>query len=138
MIELRYGMLCDYGTIGNNGKAIAVHIFDNFIRPAGGAARPLPPFHILAKLECSIADGSQHELLALIVDEDHRELARFPMLRHEFGAQGPGLPLASQLLIHVNGLVLSRIGAYQILLQANGTRIGCIDFRVTQVTPTVV
>ncbi len=97
-------------------------------------ARPLPPFHILAKLECSIADGSQHELLALIVGE----IARFPMPRHEFGAQGPGLPLASQLLIHVNGLVLTRIGAYQILLQANGTRIGSIDFRVTQVTPPVV
>lgn len=130
MIETRYFLCCDYATVGANGKPIALHIFDNFFVESRDGALSLPPFSVLARVECSIADGPAHDFTLALLDEDGTALAELPLPQQQFGAQGPGLPLAAQLFITLHGLPVPACGTYTLALRTGGRAVGETDIRV--------
>lgn len=134
-VRLKYGLLCDYATTGALGKATAIHIFDHFVRKEGDEGKALPDFTVLMRLECSLADGVDHTLTAVIVNEDGHTIQSFPFPQHRFGVQGPGLPLTAQLLFNIRGLQLPGFGTYDMELREGEVRVGSVDFKVVPMLP---
>lgn len=135
-VELRWGVLCDYATQGQGGKPIALHIFENFFRPAGtGAQAPLPTFNFIGRLECSIGDGTNHAIEARILDGGGQPRAVFQLPEQQFIPQGPGLPLTGGIMIQIQGLKLPEAGDYEFELRVKQRRIAVVDFRVLDITP---
>ncbi len=128
-IEMRYGILCDYATMGANGKPIAIHIFDHF-RVAAETDIVLPHFTLLARFECSLADGGSHVIDGEIVDEDFVRVAAWSFPDQTFVTQGPGLPLIRSVTLNVSGLRVGRVGAYEMIFRCRSTIVGRVHFRV--------
>lgn len=136
-LSMRYGLLCDHAAIGQNGKPIALHIFEYFLQAPEHLGMPLAPFSILARLECSIADGIEHTIVGRLVDEDGEVLAEWHMPPQPFVPQGPGLPLALTVSIQAGEFGLPRFGSYEIEFRSDNQEVGRIPFALRALTPPV-
>lgn len=132
-LEMKFGLLCDYVTLGAGNKPIALHIFDHFNRLQGMEQQPFQSFFVLARFNASIADGTTHQFSCAIVDEDEQVIRQWDLPPIMFQSAGPGLPLIGQVISQVNGMVLPVDGNYAYRIASAGKEIGRINFRVLRV-----
>lgn len=135
-MNLRFGHVCDYATIGNNGKLIIVGVFDTVIarlRDDEGNVR-LPLCYLVFRLECSIAEGAQHQVMIRIVDEDGNEVAPMAGVGTRFRPHAPGRPLSANGIINLQ-IGVPREGDYMFEIHVDGAVIGEIPFYVVPVPP---
>lgn len=130
-LKLRFGILCDYATVGANGKAIAVHIFENLRLRASQTGMMLTPFYLVAQIECRIADGSRHAIDLQLIDEDGRELAVWPFPEVEYRSQGAGLPLVARYMMQIGNMPAPGPGTYEFAFrEKGGAEAGRVSFHV--------
>ena len=133
MIALSFGHLCDYATLDANGKLLIIGIWDVVFDQMKARPIPLPSGFIVARLECSIADGSEHLVELAMVDEDEGNiLDPAPIGRVPFSPTVPGRPLQAQFMIQTAGLKVPELGDYAIEIRAGGQRVGLIPFSVVE------
>lgn len=133
-MKLTFGHLCDFATQGNNGKLILVGIFENVYvlegRPKEEVA--FPSSFLAFKLECSVAEGSEHEIAVKVVSEDGDEINSVQMGRHDLQPAGPGRPLTVQAIVPVIGLELPKIVDCEFEIHVDGASIGSVPCSVIQ------
>lgn len=132
-LEMKFGLLCDYVTLGAGNKPIAMHIFDHFNRLDGFEQQPFQRFYVLARFTASIADGNVHQLTCAVVDEDEHVIREWDLPPIMFGTVGPGLPLIGQMIGTVENMVLPSDGNYAYRIVCAGKEVGRIPFRVLRV-----
>lgn len=131
-LSLRFALLCDYASNGAGGKPIAVHIFERFNVTEETLEHPLPRFSILARIECSIADGNSHALELVLVDEDGSTIAKMNFPPAQFHSQGAGQPLVAGYTMQIEGLRVKKFGTYEFRFRVGGVDIGMATFNVVK------
>lgn len=69
MIQLGFGHFADYASLLGDGKLILVGIFD-LIWSNGTEPVRMPDCWLVFRLTGSVADGTEHEFMMRVVDED--------------------------------------------------------------------
>jgi hypothetical protein len=128
MVELKYGHLADYATLGANGKPILVGVFDRVLVTSSNKPILLPDFDLILSLSCSIADGAAHKLQLKLVDGNAVEVGAGFEADVTLHAAGPGYPLSGPLVLAVRGLTVPDHGDYQFVVRSDGAQIGTVDF----------
>ena len=125
MIQLRYAHLCDFAGLGHNGKPIVVGIFE-ILYDQNPSERPIsmPIAYLAAKLECSLADGTEHEMSVVLRHEDGEEVHRVDFGRVQFVPSGPGRPLHAALILLVAGITFPDQGDYAFEFVVDTVKIG--------------
>lgn len=133
---LRFGLLADYATVGAGGKATIVHTFDQLRPTPEKIGQPIPPCFLVARIEGSIADAGSHTLRIRLHDSDENVLP-VEIVLEEFtlGITGPGLPLARQIIVPMEGIPMPQLGDYEFVFNVDEVEIGRVPFYVVPAIP---
>lgn len=129
-VHMRFGLLADYAAPGQGNKLVIIHTFDRFAAAPDRVGKPMGAGFLVARLECSIADGSAHRLVIRLLDDD--EVQSPPEIEIEeivFGSAGAGLPLVAQLVIPLGGIPVPAPGDYKFVVHVDGIVAGDIPLR---------
>ncbi len=136
-IEMRFGLLADYAAPGNRGKLTIVHVFNRFSPRPDSIGSPIGGGVLVAYLECSLADGTDHTLTIRILTADEDPLdAQIQIEGLQLASTGPGLPLSAQILLPIGQLPMPDYGDYAFDIVVDGTSVGRIPFYVQAPLPT--
>lgn len=134
-MKLVFGHLCDYAAIGQAAKLILVGIFDTLYVPAS-TRDPVdfPLSYLVLSLECSIAEGSEHDIAIELRDFDE-DLIRDPWTIKPaiFGLSGPGRPLGVKVVFPVLDAKLPGIGDYKFTVLVDGAPIADVPIYVAPI-----
>jgi hypothetical protein len=140
-MELRFGHLCDYAGFGAGGKLILVGLF-NQVMHAGALPISLPLSYLVFRVECSIAEGADHEVRVRLKDEDEitvvndeGEPVDFSLGAPRFTPSGPGRPLGAQVIFQVVGIALPRTGDYAFEIRIDGAIVGEVPLYAVELAP---
>jgi hypothetical protein len=141
-MELRFGHLCDYATLGAAGKLVLVGVFDTLFWAEQDQAVGVPLSHLVFKLECSIAEGPDHAIHVRLKDEDEQTLndaegkpMDWDTGMHVYQLSGPGRPLSRMVLLTLQGLTVPSYGDYAFEIKVDGQIVGQVPFFVTTPPP---
>lgn len=98
-MELRFAHLADFATVDASNKATVVGIFDRIFCPPDASPIPLPPFHLIASFEASIAEGAEHRLEIAFVNDDEELVGPKFDGALQFRASGIGHPAQASAII---------------------------------------
>lgn len=125
MTALRYAHLCDYASADAKSKPTIVGVFDIIFDVQKKRPIQLPPVaHFVAKMECSIGDGSMHTLQIVVRHEDGEVVHQVNLGPLEFRPTGPGRPLSAQIIMMIGGMPFPELGDYAFEMVVDGTKIG--------------
>lgn len=126
-MRLVYGHLADYAAVGANGKPTLVGVFGVAFapHPADAAARiALPRCFLVAALEASTAEGSDHDIEFRFVDADGEPTMPPIQARVRFSSGGPGRPLAVTFILELLAASVPSHGDYEFRIRASGQDVG--------------
>jgi hypothetical protein len=93
----------------------------------------LPPTYIVAQLEASIAEGTEHEITIRLVDEDEQAVADpIKLGKVVFTPRGKGRPLGARIIAQFMNLTLPRVGDYLFKIDVNGIVVGELVLMVVE------
>lgn len=122
MATLRHALFADYITPGLNSKVTIVGVFDTLFLPQELLGKMIAGFFVFAHIECSIVDGSHHDLELVFVDGNHTPIGE-PMRYREFvmNQAAPGLPMSGKLIAPVvPGVAFPEYGDYTAAIRFDG------------------
>lgn len=129
-MQLKFGLLADYVSRGERGKLVIVGEFDHYFTSDFPAE--LPRFFLFARIEATVAEGTEHELKVELFDADgQRPLGNPPVIPLRFGNRGPGRPFRAQLITEFAGLPIQKPGDYAFHLVVDRLDIGTVPLSVT-------
>lgn len=112
-LDLRIGVLADYAAFGQRGKLTIVHIFNQYTTTPEGVGNPVGIGILVARIEGSLIDGTDHRLTIRLVNAD--EDPQGPVIEIDpltLAPSGPGLPLSAALLIDISKYPMPEPGAW--------------------------
>jgi hypothetical protein len=141
-LTLKTFLLSEYAQVTRDGKLVVAGIFDNFDvlrKPDAPADAPnrivLPPFHLVAIVTCSIADGTEHKAFVRFVNDDGKQVSDdIDLGTWRFVLNSHGRPMKVQSVIAMRGAPVPSPGDYEFELHVDGTRLGVTSLYVTDVT----
>jgi hypothetical protein len=138
-MDLRFGHLCDYATVGAARKLILVGLFDQVTTPATRERIVLPLCYLVFKVECSLYEGSEHQIQVRLKDDDETTLQDadgremdFDLGQQRFTPSGRGRPLSIQVTLPCVGLSVPTHGDYAFEILVGGARLGDVRFYVVE------
>ena len=128
-MDLKFAMVADHVAETKEGKLVIVGVFDTIYAHQAPATHP--SMFAVAKIETSVASGSNHRLQMGMWDEDGREVMPLtPPMDIQFVPQGAGRPLRAQLIANLAGISFPAFGDYELRILINGRQIGDIHLRL--------
>jgi hypothetical protein len=132
-----FGHLADYATMDAGGKLIVAGIFDIIYAQTVDAEIVGAIFTLVARLECSIADGLEHEIKIRIVDGEEEQVgSELPLGRVSFTPTGPGRPFAANVMGRFGGLQIRGVDDYRFVIVVDGREVGTVPLFV-QLAPSL-
>ena len=132
-----YGHLTDYATIETSGKLIMAGLFEIVYAPSADAEVVGALFSLVARLECSIADGLEHEIKIRFVDGEEEQVGdEITIGVHTFTPTGPGRPYAANVMARFAGLQIRGVDDYRFVIIVDNRPVGAIPLYV-QLAPEV-
>jgi hypothetical protein len=136
-VTMRFGHLTDYATTDAGGKLIIAGIFDIAYAASVDAEVVGIIFTLVARLECSIADGLEHDIRIQFVDgEEELVGVEMPAGVITFSPTGPGRPFAANVVAKFAGLPIRGADDYRFVLLVDGQAVGAVPLYV-QLAPGV-
>jgi hypothetical protein len=143
-VELKLLQIAEYAALTAENKLILAGTFDSFdiTRPVGTDERAiagllLPPFYLVAVLECSLAEGTRHRALLRVLDDDGKAVVEgFDLGEVQFIVNKHGRPMRYIAILAMRGFAVPRPGEFAIELHVNGNRLGTVMLYVTDITGT--
>lgn len=136
-MQLRYAHLCDYAGLGSGGgKPIVVGIFDTVYDAEQVRPIRLPISYFVARIDASLAGGTEHDLQIVVSDEDEEEVHRFDLGATPFSPGGPGRPLSTHLIMLIAGLEFPERGDYNFQVIVDGEKLGATPLYIAEPPPT--
>lgn len=133
-MELRFAHIADFVSIDANGKLTIVGAFDIVWHSAGTRPILFPPFYLVAAVEASIAEGADHEIEILLVDDDEKIHGRAIKGQLPLRSQGPGHLARGNLVIGFGSGVVSvpDYGDYYFQFRVDGVKLGQVRVSVLE------
>ena len=126
-----FGHLTDYAAVEVSNKLILAGLFEIVYAESADAQVVGVLFTLVAKLECSLADGLQHDIRIRFVDGEEElvgeEIAIGTLV---FQPTGPGRPFAGNVLARFAGLQIRGVDDYRFVIYADGQEVGSIPLYV--------
>ena len=103
-MRLKFAHFADFVTLDHRQKLVIVGIFDRFITLVQTGPIPLPTCQVVAALEATVLEGTNHHVEVRITDPDGRDLLspRLTLPVH-FGSSGPGRMLQGLVVLNLVG-----------------------------------
>jgi hypothetical protein len=138
-MDLRFGHLCDYATQGAASKLVLVGLFDQLLHRTPDEPIRLPLCYLVFKLECSLSEGSAHQIRLRLKDgeeitlrdEEGKEVD-FDLGAQTFKPSGPGRPLIFQMIMALGGLSFPSVDDYAFEIKVDEKVIGEIPLYVLE------
>ena len=130
-VVMRFGHLTDYATQDTSMKLILAGLFD-IVYAATPDAEIIPVgFTLVARLDCSIADGLDHEVKIRFLDGEEEQVGdEMDVGTLTFSPMGPGRPLAAHVFARFGGLQVRRVDDYRFVIVVDGSPVGEIPIFV--------
>jgi hypothetical protein len=130
-VRMPYGHLSDYATVDTSGKLIIAGLFEIIYAPEPDAEVVGILFSLVARLECSIADGLQHDIKIRFVDGEEELVGdELPVGTITFTPTGPGRPYAANVMARVAGLKIRGVDDYRFVILVDDRPVGSIPVYV--------
>lgn len=132
-LRMKYGMICQFATIGANAMPIIMHVFDG-VTVSEGQPRT-PPLYIHAVVDAPSNAGTHHQAALELRDDDGRRV-----VRHDFAAmilepRRDGLGLSTNVFAAMAEVQVPDFGTYTWVLLVDDVRIGEIPITVSAAAP---
>ncbi|HKT07801.1 MAG TPA: hypothetical protein VJR24_07900 [Gemmatimonadaceae bacterium] len=127
-----FAHLCDYAGFADRGKPIIVGAFDMLYRVDPTTPITLAQCHFIAKVEASIATGTDHEIDISVRTEDETEVHRIGFGRVQFKPAGPGRPFSALVIVGLTGMPFPSVGDYTFQVIVDGQKAGEAPFYVVE------
>ncbi len=130
-VRMPFGHLTDYATLDASAKLIIAGLFE-IVYAQSVDAEVIPViFTLVARLECSIADGLEHEIRIRFVDGEEEQVGdEMPVGTVTFNPTGPGRPFAANVMARFGGLQVRGVDDYRFVILADGQQVGSIPLYV--------
>lgn len=136
-VVMPFGHLTDYATVDASGKLIIAGLFEIVYAPSVEAEVVPVIFTLVARLECSIADGLQHDIRIRFLDGEEEQVGEeMPVGIIAFSPTGPGRPYAAHVMAKFGGLQIRGVDDYRFVILVDGEPAGAIPLYV-QLAPVV-
>lgn len=130
-MNFRYGHLCDYAGIGNGGKLILIGLFDSVFTVSPDGPIRVPRSFLVFRAECSVAEGTQHEVTLRLLDADMTVLMALENIAAQFVTSGPGRPLGANIIAELE-IEVPGIGDYTFEVVVDGRVLGELPLYVLE------
>ena len=132
-MDLKFALLADHVNTTLEGKLNIIGEFNAISAARVPATHPF--LFLVARLEASVSEGTEHELTIGIYDEDGQKvMPKSPTFPIKFKPQGRGLPLRAQVVAQLGGLRFDHFGSFEFHLLVDGRLEARVPFLVSQVT----
>jgi hypothetical protein len=132
-----FGHLADYATVDANRKLIIAGVFEIAYAPSIDAEVVPVIFSLVARLECSIADGLEHDIRMRFMDGEEEQVGDEMALGIvTFTPTGPGRPYAANVMAKFGGLQVRGVDDYRFVILVDNRAVGTIPLYV-QLAPEV-
>jgi uncharacterized protein DUF6941 len=136
-VTMPFGHLTDYATSDASGKLIIVGIFEIVFAPSVDVELIGVIFSLVARLECSIVDGLEHDIRIRFVDGEEEQVGEeIPVGVITFSPTGPGRPFAANVMAKFAGLQVRGADDYRFVILVDGRPVGAVPLYV-QLAPGV-
>jgi len=136
-VTMPFGHLTDYATVDASGKLIIAGLFEIVFASSVDAEVVGVIFTLVARLECSIADGLEHDIRIRFVDGEEEQVGdEMPVGAITFSPTGPGRPFAANVMARFGGLQVRGADDYRFVILVDGQPVGAIPLYV-QLAPGV-
>lgn len=130
-VAMRFGHLTDYATQESSGKLILAGLFEIVHAPTVEVELIPVAFTLVARLECSIADGLEHDIRIRFVDGEEEQVGDEVAIGSlSFSPTGPGRPYAAHVMARFGGLQVRGVDDYRFVILVDGGPIGEIPLYV--------
>lgn len=130
-VRMPYGHLSDYATVDSARKLIVAGIFDIIYAPTADAEAAGVLFSLVARLECSIADGLEHDIKIRFVDGEEELVGdEIAVGTINFTPTGPGRPYAANVMARFAGLKIRGVDDYRFVIVVDDRPVGSIPVYV--------
>lgn len=127
-MELRYAHIADFASVDASGKLTLVGVFDVVWDSLGVRPIPFPPFHLVAAFEASVAEGAEHDIEIVLVDDDEKLHGGVIKGKLQLRSQGAGHLARGHLMIGFGPKVITvpELGDYYFQFKVDGVKLGQI------------
>ena len=117
-MTLQFGLLAEYATVGSGNRLIIVHTFDKLLPTPDKIGQPIGFGVIVMRVQGSLTDAGAHHMSIILADEDENPMGvELAGDGFELGVTGPGLPLASQLILPLAPILMPVVGEYKFVVR---------------------
>jgi hypothetical protein len=135
-MELKFALLADHASETKEGKLNIMGTFN----AVGANEVPVthPRCYLVARLECSLAHGTDHTFRVSLHD-GNGEIAGMDMPDQplRFVPSGPGRTLVSNIIIDMVNLRLSEFDDFEFHLRVDGVVVATVPLSLVQIQPNV-
>ena len=135
-MHLSWGLIADAVVAGAQGKKNIIGTFTTIYSPIFPAKHP--SLALAFRIEGSQQEQGKHHFELVFVDADYKNVGKPIKAAFDLAPQNipaVGLPLAFEVILQFQDLVLPSDGSYEFAIRVDGRHIGSIPLYAVKVTP---